>query len=454
MLQSTTKVRASLPTRLHEKNANSQTDDSQVFSFTETNKDLAKALVKSRKIQLPYSLVSNGRAVPPPNGDYSDLLKLFPGTISVEIASPFLVIRLSTLPPSPWPLALGGLPVHFTTDQTSDGFQRGRLGQGTPELKDINMQKDQDFNKHVLSRAIGVFQERQVAMRDIYWYGGFWRLTIPNDTDFKILPARIAGQPAFYQKISEVQKPNLAALRKKTPTGVEYDNAIYKTSSDALLRPGIMLGGSLLTSIVDGKPEDSYKSTTSGILVANEDGYLFITVSTYGFEQDGLVWHADPKRGTVIANIVKDLPGLDISIAKLKPGLRYVNETFGSMSEPQGSRITGLCQPYPPHLKIFDPLTMNNPFSGFCDGLVMALGATVEQDSGKYIKHVWHYFESGQEPIQGSCGTPILNDDKNVVGMFRYKLENSSMCLTVSAIELREFGYQICGGIQQFNGKN
>jgi hypothetical protein len=56
----------------------------------------------------------------------------------------------------------------------------------------------------------------------------------------------------------------------------------------------------------------------------------------------------------------------------------------------------------------------------------------------------------GDEPVDGSCGSPILNSDGEVVGLFRFKKEDSHHCLGVSAMELRTFGYEICAGEQQF----
>jgi hypothetical protein len=66
------------------------------------------------------------------------------------------------------------------------------------------------------------------------------------------------------------------------------------------------------------------------------------------------------------------------------------------------------------------------------------------------VAHVWSLFENGDEPVDGSCGSPILNDEGKVVGLFRFKVANSNLCLSVSASELREYGYEICDGEQTF----
>ena len=82
----------------------------------------------------------------------------------------------------------------------------------------------------------------------------------------------------------------------------------------------------------------------------------------------------------------------------------------------------------------------------------MALGATISDGGNKdYVTHQWHIFENGDEPVNGSCGSPILDAEGKIVGLFRFKVANSPLCLSVSAMELREYGYEICGGEETFS---
>ena len=164
-----------------------------------------------------------------------------------------------------------------------------------------------------------------------------------------------------------------------------------------------------------------------------------------------MVYHPNPIKGSVIGRIVDRLPGIDISIVELNSGLRYVNETFGTMDNPGGIKASGISPCYPPHLRTYDAITMDNPFSGSCHGLVLGLGAIIPEDADTdYVLHEWHIFENGNKPVDGSCGSPILNSDGDVVGLFRFKKETSHHCVAVSAMELRRFGYEICGGEHQF----
>jgi hypothetical protein len=212
-----------------------------------------------------------------------------------------------------------------------------------------------------------------------------------------------------------------------------------------------MVNSSIRVETKDGMTEETFKTTTSGILVIDRHGQLFITVATRGFEDDGLVYHPNLIKGSVIGKIVDRLPGCDISIVKLNSGLRYVNETFGTKDNPDGIKMNGLSQCCPPHLRAYDNIAMDNPFSGSCEGRVLALGARIPEEGERdYVMHEWHIFENGNEPVDGSCGSPILDSDGKVVGLFRFKKIASFQCLGVSAMELRTFGYEFCSGEQQF----
>lgn len=353
-------------------------------------------------------------------------------------------------------MTVGGLPLQFSTDANTETFKRGLCGRGPKTLNELDLHSKTDLNDSILRQAVSTFQSLKIPIRDIFYFGGFWQITTIHAVDAKQLPYRIANSPAFYRTVAEAPDGDPAALRKKVPEGKNADDTQYVTASDAILRPGIMVSSSLYTIIdpKDNKTYDVYDTTTSGILVADTDGQFFVTVATHGFQPDGHVYHPNPKTGILIGNIVDSIPHTDISIVKLKPGLRYVNETFGTPTEPEGTRINGITPPYPPHLRAYDALTMNSPFTGKCEGQVLAVGARIIDDDtgGKlaYIKHQWLLFENGDEPVEGCCGTPLTDGEGAAVGLFRFKHEKDQYCLVVSAQELREYGYEICGGLQQF----
>lgn len=55
------------------------------------------------------------------------------------------------------------------------------------------------------------------------------------------------------------------------------------------------------------------------------------------------------------------------------------------------------------------------------------------------MAHQWFFFENGDEPVDGSCGSTILNPEGKVVRLFRFVVAESILCLSVSAMELREY---------------
>ncbi|KAK3079375.1 hypothetical protein LTS18_005015 [Coniosporium uncinatum] len=271
-------------------------------------------------------------------------------------------------------------------------------------------------------------------------FDGFFRIVVADDVDLTALPGRIANQGVYYQRVSDEQFPDPSALRLKPPSGVVQDDHNYLADGNTLLRPGVMVSSSSL-------PNGQWKSTTSGIPVMDLSGSPFITVATHGFNPDDEVWHPNPK-GTMIGKIVHSISGTDISLVRLTKGLRYVNQTFGTLDEPEGTVLNGLSPGYQPHLQKFDIISMNNPFSGRADGRVLAVGIKIE---GKDVMHHdWLYMDVGTEPVDGSCGTAILSDEGTVVGFFRYKLKDPQHCYAVSALELREGKYEICGQEMEF----
>ncbi|KAI4288075.1 MAG: hypothetical protein L6R35_002666 [Caloplaca aegaea] len=444
-------------------------DSSFEIDLTHTTHQTRTEFLHSKHIQLPYSLVEDGKALAPPLGDWSFIASLFPNTRGAEVMPPFLIILVPTLPPKPWPLTVGGLPLRFTTDdEYVDLFDRGRCGRGPKVLQELDlhaMQRTIDINDRIFEKVIEVFRKLlNIPIRDIFWFGSFWQITTIEAVDVKKLPWRIANSAAFYLTVAEApdRDDDPAALRRKVPVGNEDfdDDTNYAATPDALLRPGIMVSSSIYT-IFDPQNEqiqEVFDSTTSGILVVNTKGELFITVATHGFKQDGLVYHPNPATGEVIGRIVEHIPHTDMSIVRLNAGLRYVNETFGitsSTTDPEeGTRVSGMAPPYPPHLRTYDFLEMNSPYTGKSEGQLLGTGIRMPDDGTNgemnYIKHKWVCFENGHEPVDGCCGTVLVDKQGRAVGMFRFKHRSEPLCLTVSATELREYGYEICAGVQQF----
>ncbi|MCJ1358573.1 MAG: hypothetical protein MMC33_008573 [Icmadophila ericetorum] len=99
----------------------------------------------------------------------------------------------------------------------------------------------------------------------------------------------------------------------------------------------------------------------------------------------------------------------------LNSGLRYVNEVFGDAGVTVGKTINGIHQ-----------------------AIILTFAS------------VWAKFENGMEPVDGACGSAILDDEGKLVAFFQFQDQKSGECVGASGMELRSHGYEICGGIQQF----
>jgi hypothetical protein len=94
---------------------------------------------------------------------------------------------------------------------------------------------------------------------------------------------------------------------------------------------------------------------------------------------------------------------------------------------------------------------MDSPYSEFCAGNFLALGARSEgfESGTNWIRHHWLFFENRQEPINGGHGSAILDEEGRLFSFFRFS-EPDGCAVSVSATVLREFNYEICGGLQNF----
>lgn len=234
--------------------------------------------------------------------------------LMLEMSAPFVIIRMAKLPPSPWPFTIGGLPLRFTETDHGGHLNPGILGRGTHELTTINLRRGDVLSDQVLQQALAVMQTRDVKVFQIFCFDNYWSIVIPDGTELRRVPRGLAGQSCCYKFESEMVNLEPAAVQAKEPRGTAFDDSDYATGSKALLRPGIMVTSSPWIASENREPREIYKQTTSGILVVDDQGELFVTVATHGFQTDGLIFHPNPISGSVIGKIVRSLPGTDISL--------------------------------------------------------------------------------------------------------------------------------------------
>lgn len=90
-------------------------------------------------------------------------------------------------------------------------------------------------------------------------------------------------------------------------------------------------------------------------------------------------------------------------------------------------------------------------WAGFCEGSILGFGARVEGFTNEvnWVQHLWTYFENGKVPMNGSCGSSILDKNRKLVSFFRFP-EDEGHAVSVLATILREFNYELCEGVQTF----
>lgn len=125
------------------------------------------------------------------------ILEAFPTALSEGIFLPTIVVRFRTLPEKAWPLTVAGLPVVFTTDQDTIGFDYGRLGGQVFKALE-NYDARQSITKELFDAAILFFEKTLgVQISSILNLAG---PSVPDETPFSTLPYFLAQTPCHFKK--------------------------------------------------------------------------------------------------------------------------------------------------------------------------------------------------------------------------------------------------------------
>lgn len=412
---------------------------------------LQSSLRDSNNVNFDFCLVHDGRAANPTREQVQLLLSIFPGSVGIEIAPPYIKVRVKQLPPKPWPFTLAGLVLRLTTTEATPVTQDWKIGRAAGILT------DRDFNVtamdpyQVALSAIKSFAELHVCVHTLIWCGDYWRATVARGSSLGTAPSTIAKQLVWYRFESDVPRPDPSAMRLTAPLENVYDNSVYVTNPTSIVRPGIMLSPSFNVDPSNPPSHMTWRSTTSGVLIQDASRQAFVTVAAHGFNPDSLVYHPTPANGMVIGRVVKTLDNLDISLVKLNPGLQYTNEFFSSLDGQPGPCPKSFVSKDPPTTRVYDRVFMDNPFGGRSEGMVTGLGVTVEgSQSTMYVPHVWYQFDNPLGVVDGSCGSAIVNERDEVLSFFRSKHDNEDMCYGVAAEDLSAQGYQVLSGEYMF----
>lgn len=425
-------------------------------------------LWNTRHVLLPFNLRDPGIDIY--KGDVRSLLyNIFPNTANVTEARcrSHLVFQLDKLPPGPWPLTVGGLPITLSTLPMSDSLGRALmfpgqfLGNPTVSICQEGYGGVETFSDKVLRKlAAEVNDHFQKNMPDIR----IIELMVTCERTFYIvlgdhinlnrvrskLPGRIANLWTGYLHDKELRRPSWAGLPAKRqiepqPNRGIIDNTIYDT-----LRPGVMICSKMLKE--HGPP--AVLSTTSGVLVKNTAGDRFMTGASHGIGEMETIWQAGNTE-KIIGKAVVKLSFTDISLVELSNDVSFVNETFENSggSTPNFTRLaTSEVGPTWP------TCYLNSPYTGDMVGMMVMKSVKFEksthptEDNLGFVVYNWSFMgqEEGNEdkvrPPDGTCGSAIWDDDGVILGFYHYYIAEgpwAGYSSSVSASEVVEAGYRI-----------
>ncbi|MCJ1343623.1 hypothetical protein MMC31_001819 [Peltigera leucophlebia] len=381
-----------------------------------SSSELIKNISTSHKIEFEsFALVDNGKdRLPASQEEYNLMLKAFPAALSIGVFPPVVVVQFGDLPPKPWPLTVAGLPVLFTTKENTIGFEYGRPGGSFKKALD-----DYDAREHVtrelFAAAIAHFeQELSIPILSILNLAGPWIVTIPDGVEFSSLPYLLAKTLCHFKYASETEEHIGPAFRNTEPAGTVWDQTLYQ-----ILQPGIMLSsGRGLNELL----------TTSGIVVEDNNGYRYLTLASPGFPfSRESVYHSNAN-GALLGRVHSRLTGTNIALLRLSSSQGFRNETFG-VGLPDGTnilpqKICGIKDPF--SVRKYDEVSMNNPFSGYSTGVHVGVQQSKVPSDDPLVDHTWvtnqwTYIGNGHdEPMDGWCGSPVLDENGNVVSLIRF----------------------------------
>src|SRR3984885_3851074 len=196
-------------------------------SLLESETTLAEVVSTSRHILFDFTLIEDGMPrCPRTEEEWNVLQNLFPTTYSVSLHGLFLIIRVRTLPPKPWPLSVAGLPFYITTNEWNYPWVRGEYGRGGRILEDLNAQRC--VTDEIFDAVTSYFDSHTDAkITAIRWSIRSWRITVPDGTLLQKLPMVVARTPCGYVFESQIQRPVETAYRLNEPSLNTYGDSAY-----------------------------------------------------------------------------------------------------------------------------------------------------------------------------------------------------------------------------------
>ncbi len=155
----------------------------------------------------------------PPRTPSSEEIKLIcqmfdgAGVFEVSLNAPFLIIRCHSLPPKPWPLTIGGIPIWLTDSATGTPLPQGSPGHSQPVLPDLRLSNIRCPPSESIALISKFFtDEYGILISEIMWTGPQLHLRVPPTAQISSLPCKISNLVALYNTSSLM--PNEKEIEK------------------------------------------------------------------------------------------------------------------------------------------------------------------------------------------------------------------------------------------------
>ncbi|KAL9097643.1 MAG: hypothetical protein Q9163_006330 [Psora crenata] len=399
-----------------------------------------------RHIKLDFELFREGRQCTPSVEEQAVIFGLFPSSYRMSIRPPFLIVFCKKLPPKPWPVSVAGLPLFLTDDNESPiNYGLSSHGPKASVKSSISLWKTPDLG--AFREVFDVLDDLGANIRRLQWIGtGFLALATkePYEDWRSRLPFCI--NHIFIGYVFGEQDVEEKAIRRILPQGRTRDDTTYDH-----LRPGIMIT-SKASDPQPSLPSKSDTMTTSGICLDSPEGEKVITVSSHGFP-GGVgddVFHPD-RSGRVIGKVSKVIGETDIALSKLQD-VHYSRQMF-SVAEKPAPSFRQLLRAN--EAQIGSLIYMDTPVNGFCQGIITMVDVCriaknypdkhAPKSPTDYVVGTFAYYgNDGREMLNGCCGGLVWNDSNDVVGQFRFQVDDSpGLCYSPSFDPLVRLGYKI-----------
>ncbi|KAF3491450.1 uncharacterized protein GIQ15_00967 [Arthroderma uncinatum] len=309
--------------------------------------------------------------------------------------------------------------------------------------KEHDYRNDETKAELVFEATKSHFAGGPISITEIQYWGNFIIVVLEDRAvDISELPRSITRCKCFYLYEDEMARPlRQSALRLTEPAPGTFDDGEYKT-----LRPGIMVSSGR------HRMEGREVLTSSGVLVQDRNGYQYLTVASHGFPMGDKIFHPNSE-GRQIGQLIMELKSTDVALVKLNGDFPFINEPF------QNTVVPGP----PVKLRRFasrgetrpgSNVYMNNPYTSYIEGVsgIQAVlrvpGDDPHEPEQEWIRTRWDYTGQGSSDqlTNGICGSPLWDDEGNVLGFFRYAPRSGHFldwCMSIASTELATRGYSI-----------